>query len=209
MDIGGLEHSADLVITMGGAVAALTTIGVAVRYIWKGLDQKVFTPVAATMEKVSKNYASMEASFPMLVKMSQEFTPNCGSSLRDCINRMENNIDNLRATDHLLLEMSDIGHFETDGNGDCTWANKKYEEITGVHLIDLLGDGWISCIHPADREAVMEEWKEAFKGKRQFLFLFRYLRPDGETRSVRVQAVLNYNSKGVCIGALGSVFQAR
>lgn len=209
MDIGGLEHSADMVITVGGAVAALTTIGVALRQLYKVIDRKILTPLHTTMEKVSKNYTSMEASFPILVNISKEFAPNCGSSLRDCMNRVENNIDNLRATDHLLLEMSDIGHFETDGKGECIWANKKYEEITGMQLHDLLGTGWINSIHPADREAVTEEWNEAFKGKRQFVYLFRYLRPDGEVRSVRVQAVINYNTKGVCIGALGSVFQAR
>lgn len=209
MTIIEIEHSANVITVLGGAVGALATIWLVARKIYKTIDNKVLIPMHKGLDKVSKNYTSMEQALPILVGMSKEFTPNCGSSLRDCINRIENNIDNLRATDHLLLDMSDIGHFETDGNGDCIWANKKYEEITGLTLLDLLGKGWVNCIHPEDREAVTAEWYAAVHDRRPFIYLFRYLRPNGEIKSVRVQAVINYNSKNVCIGALGSVFEAR
>lgn len=44
---------------------------------------------------------------------------------------------------------------------------------------DLMGDGWLSALHPEDRERVMGEWTESSVIRRPFTSEYRILRRDG------------------------------
>ncbi|MBL4832831.1 MAG: PAS domain S-box protein [Pseudomonas sp.] len=46
-------------------------------------------------------------------------------------------------------------------HGDWTWASSQWIEYTGMTSADSEGLGWISALHPDDREAAREGWRQA------------------------------------------------
>ncbi len=70
----------------------------------------------------------------------------------------------------------------TDSEGKCTYLNRRWVSYTGLSLEDSLGDGWISCFHPADLAASRCAWDEALRTRGNYTFEFRLRRADGEYR---------------------------
>ena len=53
-----------------------------------------------------------------------------------------------------MAESSPVGIFLTDLHGFATYVNPRLIEIAGVPAADLLGDGWLRCLHPDHRADV-------------------------------------------------------
>ncbi|MBC5775086.1 PAS domain-containing protein [Pontibacter sp. KCTC 32443] len=53
--------------------------------------------------------------------------------------------------------------FTTDGEGNLTYFNKRWEEYTGIPLEKLMQENWHEIIHPDDLQSTMEKWETAFK----------------------------------------------
>jgi PAS domain S-box-containing protein len=196
---------------VGAAIITLTTLLAGVyKYALKPyvVDRfrDAYKKITHMSKQIADNYDGMEKALPAIMQIAEEFKPNHGSSLRDAINRIENTMCNLQASDHLLLNLSEIAHFQTDQNGNCIWANLAYCNLTALDLIDIKGHGWISVVHPEDRKVVTEEWERTIEEKRQFNMTYRYMTTSGKVFPVRVHAILNFNTRGEIVGALGSVF---
>ena len=43
-------------------------------------------------------------------------------------------------------------------DGSAQWVNQRCEDYTGIPLAEVLGEGWLSSIHPDDRDGVMTRW---------------------------------------------------
>jgi len=56
--------------------------------------------------------------------------------------------------------------FLTRPDGDRTWPSPQWIEFTGLSFEASLGMGWLDAVHPDDREATQEAWREArFRGE--------------------------------------------
>jgi len=118
------------------------------------------------------------------------------------------NYNHLLASDahiRVLMEVSPVGIFRTDENGNCLYVNERYCEITGLTLQQALGQGWSRALHPDDSKRVVEAWGEAVRDNHPFSIECRYRQSDGGVVWVLAQATRELNESGKLKGYIGSV----
>jgi len=103
-----------------------------------------------------------------------------------------------------LTEISPVGVFHTDADGLTTYVNPRWSQITGMSSQKALGNGWLEAVHPADRERLAAEWKEAAKEQRPSSSEYRFIRPDGSIVWVLGQAVPEKGIDDQVIGYVGT-----
>jgi PAS domain S-box-containing protein len=54
-----------------------------------------------------------------------------------------------------------------DPQGQVDWANRYWEELTGLGLAESRGEGWLAAVHPEDREGAAAAWREALERVRR------------------------------------------
>lgn len=138
---------------IGQLAAALTAIGVIYKFLVK--------PFFSALKKVSEMYEKVE-------KMTAQFERNGGSSMRDSVDRIERSITQLDSRQRILLSLVPYAVVETDANGKVIFTNRIYQVWVGRPEDEVLGDGWVNCIHPSDRERVKHEWSEAVQESRTY-----------------------------------------
>jgi two-component system CheB/CheR fusion protein len=62
----------------------------------------------------------------------------------------------------------------------CEFVNREYLEFLGVGEAEVLGDEWMSFVHPEDRENYVNAYREAASSHGRFEAEFRFRRRDGE-----------------------------
>ncbi|WP_434685495.1 PAS domain S-box protein [Pseudanabaena minima] len=110
----------------------------------------------------------------------------------------------------ILSEISPVGIFRNDANGNCTYANAKTLEITGLSTEENLGDGWGKNLHPDDRAWMYAAWANFVEQsnlghKVDYCLEHRYVNHDGAVRWGVVQAVPERNANGDVVGFVGTV----
>ncbi|MBD2077738.1 GAF domain-containing protein [Phormidium sp. FACHB-592] len=103
----------------------------------------------------------------------------------------------------LLDHASPVGIFRTTGEGQITYVNQRWCEITGVTVAH--GSDWLQTIHQDDRERVTTEWQQATQSVPLECFQSRYrFQRSNSTVWVFVQVVANYDSDGTLSGYVGT-----
>jgi PAS domain S-box-containing protein len=72
--------------------------------------------------------------------------------------------------------------FVTDANGRNTYTNSHFTAYAGVDAAAMLGDGWISVIHPDDVPGVMTQWQATVASGAPYDYEFRMRARDGSYR---------------------------
>ncbi len=104
-----------------------------------------------------------------------------------------------------LASQAPIGIFQTDAVGRCHYVNEAWCEIAGMPLGQALGNGWAEALHPDDRAWVYEEWNAAMSERRVFSGEYRFLRGNGQVRSVQGNAIGIRDDAGELTGYIGVV----
>ncbi|MBW4591756.1 MAG: PAS domain S-box protein [Brasilonema angustatum HA4187-MV1] len=91
----------------------------------------------------------------------------------------------------------------SDANGLNTFVNQSTVEFTGRPLEKLLGEGWLEGIHPEDKQHCIDTYLPAFKNYQRFHYVYRFLRADGEYRSLSNIGVPRFESDGSFVGYIG------
>jgi PAS domain S-box-containing protein len=104
-----------------------------------------------------------------------------------------------------LAQVSPVGIFRTDAEGNCIYVNKRWQEIAGMSMAQAIGFGWSSAIHPEDRDHVTAEWYASAQRKTPFLLEYRFQRPEGVTTWVIGQATAETDSNGHVTGYVGTI----
>ncbi|MCC6861725.1 MAG: PAS domain S-box protein [Bryobacterales bacterium] len=99
-----------------------------------------------------------------------------------------------------LSTCSPVGKLMADVEGRCTYTNPRCQSICGFGEQEALGDGWTCFIHPADREAVVESWRQLVRTGGEFSRQFRFQRPDGSVRWVHMRSAPMLSSRGEPMG---------
>ncbi len=85
-----------------------------------------------------------------------------------------------------LSEHAPVGIIQTDGQGDCWYANRRFCEIVGRTVDEVRGDAWLQILRGDDHAGILERWTaepgDGFDGE------FRVTRPDGTAAHVRATA---------------------
>lgn len=104
-----------------------------------------------------------------------------------------------------LIEILPIGIFQTDVRGQYSYVNQRWCEITGLTPQEAMGEGWVTSLHPEDRDRVVSQWKQAIKNNTPFKGEYRFQRSDGQIRWVLCQAVAEKGNAGEIIGYAGTI----
>lgn len=107
-----------------------------------------------------------------MATVREQVTKNGGSSLLDAVNRIEEKVTDLLATNEVLQQISSKPLFKTDKDGNCIWVNSAYSEAVGKTLDDLKGHGWAGIISDEDKSRVSSSWKLAILDHRRFDDIF-------------------------------------
>ncbi|MBI4780857.1 MAG: PAS domain S-box protein [Oscillatoriophycideae cyanobacterium NC_groundwater_1537_Pr4_S-0.65um_50_18] len=104
-----------------------------------------------------------------------------------------------------LSQISPVGIFRTDVQGDCLYINARWCELTGLSPEAAQGKGWVSALHPDDRDRVFAEWYRATKLNLPFSSDYRFQTPDGTVSWVIGQAIAEKDVEGHVVGYVGTV----
>jgi len=157
---------------IGGVAVAITAIWQLIPRIWGRLTGWMMHEMQEQITKMSEDISYIVS----------ELKTNGGTSLRDAIDRtntehvglyktlsnietlVENNVEVQRAR----MDNDEQMIFLTDAKGNITWVNRSYSRHTGRTINEVKGSGWINVLHPAGREACVEEWYDSVKHNREF-----------------------------------------
>jgi PAS domain S-box-containing protein len=90
--------------------------------------------------------------------------------------------EDLQKSQHLfqtLSQVSPVGIFRTDTDGNTTYVNPKWSELSGLSSEEAFGEGWLNAVHPEDRGKLSESWVNNLKSGNESSAEYRFLRPDG------------------------------
>ncbi|MCF6147785.1 MAG: response regulator [Candidatus Kuenenia sp.] len=73
-----------------------------------------------------------------------------------------------------------VGIFYADTDGNFSYVNEQWCEITGLTANESLGDGWTKALHPEDKKRVIGDWKKTAKNITTFHSEFRIVQPGGK-----------------------------
>ncbi len=104
----------------------------------------------------------------------------------------------------MLSTAAPVGIFQTDLSGQCVYTNPRWQQMTGLTLEQSLGYGWVTSLHPDDRERVAASWQSSVTAGRDFAEEFRFLKPTGETRWTLSHSTAVQDSDGTTIGYVGT-----
>ncbi|BAY66252.1 multi-sensor hybrid histidine kinase [Calothrix brevissima NIES-22] len=104
-----------------------------------------------------------------------------------------------------LCSSAPLAIFQTDAQGQLTYNNPLWYEISGLSTQESLGEGWTQAIHPQEQAAVVADWQETVSKQSTWVQEFRLLNPQGEVRWVRALASPMYSADERFLGHVGTV----
>ncbi len=105
----------------------------------------------------------------------------------------------------LLCDSAPLGVFLADKKGDFLYVNHYLQKTAMLSFDECLNFGWVTIIHPEDREQILNEWKTAAENGIECFQQYRYLPGDGITRWVKMRTVPNYTAEGHLVSHVGTV----
>lgn len=94
--------------------------------------------------------------------------------------------------------------FETDAEGNWTYLNQAWQEITGFEVERSLGRNFLEWVHPDEREATIELFTNVVKGLEDYCHhQTRYLTAGGTYRWLELRAAVLYDDTGQVDGNAG------
>jgi PAS domain S-box-containing protein len=104
-----------------------------------------------------------------------------------------------------LATAAPVGIFRTDAEGNCLYVNDRWMQIAGLSIDEALGTGWLSGLHPDDRQMIQAEWYRAAQEHRLFCLEYRFQRADGGISWVYGQAAAELDGNGAVAGYVGTI----
>jgi len=119
--------------------------------------------------------------------------------------RAEEELRGSEARYQTLAEVSPVGIFRADAQGQCIYANGRALRMAGLTSTERLQETWNSALHPDDRARILGGWSAAVAAGVPYYSEHRFLRPDASVVWVVCQAVAERDSEGVISGFVGTL----
>jgi PAS domain S-box-containing protein len=133
------------------------------------------------------------------------FRGGLGLAFRDWTERWKAEAG-LRESEERFRTMADSAPaliWMTDADGRIVFANRHYEEVFGLSMEELRGNGWKRIVHPEDAEAFTARFMEAFVLRAPFKGEVRVHDRDGRTRWLRCEGAARFDDAGAFLGYTG------
>lgn len=119
--------------------------------------------------------------------------------------RAEELLNQNQAMLQTLAKVTPLAMCRVTAAGDCIHVNEGWHAISGRPQEDALGNGWLDCVHPDDRERVTLQWRQAVGAGAKFEAEYRLCRPEGEVRWVHCQSVPEKSDRGEVLAYVGVI----
>ncbi|MGA2330701.1 MAG: PAS domain S-box protein [Syntrophales bacterium] len=106
---------------------------------------------------------------------------------------------------HTLAQVSPVGIFRIDAQGDLIYVNDRWCEIAGMPMEMAVGKNWAEAIRSEERESIVKKWYGSVQGNRPFNLEYQFDRPDGSSTWVLSQATAEFNDAGEISGYVGTI----
>lgn len=117
--------------------------------------------------------------------------------------RVEERTRELKVTEErfrLLSSASPIGIVLTDASGDCLYVNRRWEDLSGILHDACLDKGWLDCIHPDDKDNMLEKWMDSIGESNEHVTEFRVEREDKPISWLHSRVTSIGDSEGISRG---------
>jgi PAS domain S-box-containing protein len=104
-----------------------------------------------------------------------------------------------------ITDHSPAGIFQTDVQGDCTYVNPRWTEITGLTFDEALGNGWSQALHPDDKQRVFEGGYEAANAGSSVDWECRFVTKQGKQSWITGHAEALFDQLGNSQGYIGVI----
>jgi PAS domain-containing protein len=175
-------------ITLAGFVWAF------LRWVWPairgtGSALSGLLTVGMRSDELLESVAEAKTNAQLLRSIKHEVMPNGSGSLRDAVTRTEAKVNMLVAQQRARADSDDdAALLDCDEAGRVEWLSRALMIWTQRTSDELKGSGWISSIHPDEREDVAEEWFRCVRFQRQFDAAFQMINRAGDIFIVRMAA---------------------
>lgn len=106
---------------------------------------------------------------PVINSIKNQFSVNSGKSIMDRISRIDDNTRLAELRSKLIASnLVATCMLEFDKDGELTWANKAFLDLSGLPLDQIKNNGWFVCVSEDDRERVWDLWKHSLQAKIPF-----------------------------------------
>ena len=115
----------------------------------------------------------------------------------------------LRESEDRFRRLADglpVSVWMSDTNGEVSYLNKQWLQMTGRPVGEQLGDGWEESIHPDDRSNMRDLSLRALHARESFRIEFRLRCHDGTFRWMLASGTPRYGSDGAFHGYVGGSF---
>ncbi|MBL1178881.1 sensor histidine kinase [Pantanalinema sp. GBBB05] len=103
-----------------------------------------------------------------------------------------------------LAQISPVGIFRADADGQVTYVNDRWCEITGMTLEQAQGN-WSQAVHSEDWEQVMAAWTKSTQTRQPFRQEYRVHRADDTVIWVLGQAIVETDEQDQVVGYVGTI----
>ncbi|MBD1869856.1 PAS domain S-box protein [Cyanobacteria bacterium FACHB-471] len=104
-----------------------------------------------------------------------------------------------------LASHAPVGIFMTDMNGNCVYVNESWCSMAGMSPEAAQGKGWMTALHPDDRERVANAWYESAQNAEIFAAEYRFQTPQGSITWLQGSAAALQRDTGEIVGYLGTL----
>jgi PAS domain S-box-containing protein len=114
--------------------------------------------------------------------------------------------DALKESEERFRTMADqapIVVWMADEEGNCSYINSKWSELTGKPYAEALGTGWLNFVHPDDQAGASLQWNSSFAERQPVTITFRHKKADSGYITANVSGSPRYNSQGRFVGYIG------
>ncbi len=103
-----------------------------------------------------------------------------------------------------LAITSPVGIFRTNPDGQTTYVNPRWLELSGLTAVEAMGFGWLKAVYPDDRKQLDIKWKSDVQSLMSSAAEYRFVRPDGSIVWVMGNAVPEWIGDRVA-GYIGTI----
>ncbi|WP_158002566.1 PAS domain S-box protein [Methyloterricola oryzae] len=131
---------------------------------------------------------------------ARELLAHIGARLE--ISRLRNDLENQLRTQEAAREFRSLAEtlpqivWATRPDGWNVYHNQRWVEYTGLTLEESYGHGWITAVHPDDKQRAWDAWQRATRHIETYSLEFRLRRADGVYRWWLIRGVPLLNEQG-------------
>ncbi|MBX7246765.1 MAG: response regulator [Candidatus Sumerlaeaceae bacterium] len=104
----------------------------------------------------------------------------------------------------LSCESAPVMMWMTSPDNRAVYVNRLWREFAGRVAPTEMGESWVECLHPDDREFALAVYEKAFHSQRNLSMEYRMRRADGQYRWILDLGAPRYDAQGVFAGFVGT-----